>query len=115
VAAELEMLLGASTTTVAIPNEEEILSFLNSTEGRKEIEDALRALGELGVHSIPKFIIEGSMIVDGAAHSDVFVEIFRDIERRGTIRNGPVFGKILGVPEEIIQRGSHTVETLEAA
>jgi predicted DsbA family dithiol-disulfide isomerase len=52
---------------------------LNGNEGRKEIIGALKALNELGVHSIPKFIIKGRTVVDGAAHSDIFVNIFQGI------------------------------------
>jgi len=51
----------------------------------------------LGIHGIPKFIIEGQTVVDGAAHADVFVEVFREIEARGTIANDAVFADILGV------------------
>ncbi len=90
-----------------IMSEEEILNFLNGNEGRYEIENALHALNEMGVHGIPKFIIEGRRVVDGAARSDVFVDIFRDIEERGEVYGGPIFGEILGVNEETVLRGSH--------
>jgi len=92
--------------------EQEILTFLQSNEGRKEIDAASRALQDMGVHGIPKFIIEGSTMVDGAARPDVFVQIFREIEARGTVANGPVFGSILGLNEDVIERGSHSTETL---
>lgn len=95
-----------------IVSEEEILTFLQSNEGRKEIHEATRALHEIGVHGIPKFIIEGSTMVDGAARSDVFVKIFREIEARGRIANGPIFGNILGLDEDVIERGSHSMEML---
>ncbi len=74
--------------------------------------EALQALKQLGIHSIPKFIIEGKTVVDGAARSDLFVEVFREIESRGTIHGGPLFGEILGVPEEIVGQGSHTSESI---
>jgi predicted DsbA family dithiol-disulfide isomerase len=113
----------AKTVTAALsdilgsecPSEEELLAFLNGNEGRKEILAALSALQQLGIHGIPKFVIEGSQVVDGAARSDVFVEIFRDIERRGEIEAGPVFGDILGVPSEIVEQGSHHAATVIAA
>lgn len=94
----------------SIMSEEEILDFLNGNEGRREIEDAIDTLYDMGVHGIPKFIIEGRRIVDGAAHSDVFIDIFRDIEQKGKVYGGPVFGNILGVNDEIVQRGSHSKE-----
>lgn len=95
-------------------SEEEILSFLNGNEGRVEIDNALRALQQLGIHGIPKFIIEGSSIVDGAAGPDTFIKIFRQIERRGEVARGPVFGDILGISPDTVERGSHTRETLMA-
>ena len=56
------------------PSANELLDFLNGNEGRKEIEEALQTLDQMGIHGIPKFIIEGRTIVDGAAQSEVFVE-----------------------------------------
>lgn len=90
-----------------IPSPEELLEFLNGNQGRREILEALDRLQQLGVHSIPKFIIEGSYVVDGAATSEVFVKIFREIEARGEIKRGSVFGDILGVSESTIENGSH--------
>ena len=93
--------------------EDEILTFLNGNEGRTEIENALQALHQIGVHGIPKFIIEGSTVVDGASEgSDTFINIFREIEQRGSITKKPVFADILGVNAETIQEGSHTRESM---
>eukprot|EP00526_Cylindrotheca_closterium_P015100 CAMPEP_0113612632 /NCGR_PEP_ID=MMETSP0017_2-20120614/6204_1 /TAXON_ID=2856 /ORGANISM="Cylindrotheca closterium" /LENGTH=256 /DNA_ID=CAMNT_0000521681 /DNA_START=60 /DNA_END=831 /DNA_ORIENTATION=+ /assembly_acc=CAM_ASM_000147 len=89
------------------PSPEELLEFLNGNQGRQEIMEALDGLQQIGVHGIPKFIIEGSYMVDGAARSEVFVDIFREIEARGEIKSGPVFGDILGVSEATIANGSH--------
>lgn len=99
----------------SIMAEEEVLAFLHGNQGRKEIEMALQALDDLGVHGIPKFIIGGRQVVDGAAHSSVFVDIFRDIEARGENAGGPIFASILGVDDETIQRGSHYSEEELAA
>ena len=96
-----------STLLESPPNEQQILDFLNGDEGREEIIHALDNLQQLGVHGIPKFIVEGRTVVDGAARSDVFIEIFREIEARGDIHGGPIFGKILGVSDDIISQGSH--------
>ena len=92
--------------------EHEILTFLNGKEGRREIENAIKALEELGVHGIPKFIVEGSSVVDGAADSSTFVRIFREIEERGEVAGGPIFGPILGVDQSIVMKASHTKESL---
>lgn len=109
VAAKLSQLLDDKA-----PSEASILDFLNGQEGRKEIEEALHQLRALGVHGIPKFIIEGSTVVDGAARSEVFVQVFREIEERGHLLNPQtIFGSILGVPDEIIQQGSHRPDSLK--
>ena len=88
-------------------SEDLILEFLNSNEGRNEINNALSALNQLGIHSIPKFIIEGQTLVDGAAHWKHHLQIFREIESRGYVLGGPLFGDILGVSNATISRGSH--------
>lgn len=108
VAEKLETLLNDEKA----PSEDELLAFLNGNEGRAEIEQTLSTLQELRVHGIPKFIIEGSTVVDGAARSEVFVDIFRKIEARGKVERGPVFGEMLGIPKKIIARGSHHSEDL---
>jgi predicted DsbA family dithiol-disulfide isomerase len=105
VAEKLKTLLLVSDVTP--PSKQELLAFLNGNEGRREIEKAVRTLHELGVHGIPKFIIEGQTVIDGAARSDTFIEVFRQIEKRGNILHEPIFGSILGVSPEIIARGSH--------
>jgi len=105
---------GGGGSVEAVATEEEILTFLQSDEGRKEIDDAIRTLDDMGVHGIPKFIIEGSTMVDGAARPDVFVQIFREIEARGKVAKGPVFGSILGLHEDVIERGSHSAEMVSA-
>lgn len=90
-----------------IMTEEEILNFLNSNEGRKEIDDAINTLYKMGVHSIPKFIIEGNTIVDGAAKADTFIRVFRQIENRGEVIRGPIFGDILGISPDMVNIPSH--------
>lgn len=115
----LAAVVAETLSTLLLPNnaptEKELLDFLNGNEGRREIMQALAALKQLGIHSIPKFIIEGRTVVDGAARAETFVDVFREIEARGTIHAGPVFGEILGVPEDIVLRGSHTPESIAAA
>jgi predicted DsbA family dithiol-disulfide isomerase len=95
------------TDSSQMPTEEEILEFLNRDEGRQEIEHALAALKILGIHGIPKFIIEGTTVVDGAAGYETFVSIFRDIERRGSLLSGPIFADILGISSDTLLKGSH--------
>jgi Predicted dithiol-disulfide isomerase involved in polyketide biosynthesis len=95
-----------------IMSEEEILNFLNSNQGRLEIELALQTLDQIGIHSIPKFIIEGRRLVDGAANHRVFVDIFREIEESGKVFGGPIFADILGVGSELVQKGSHSFKNI---
>mmetsp|Transcript_27915 Transcript_27915/g.61486 ORF Transcript_27915/g.61486 Transcript_27915/m.61486 type:complete len:153 (-) Transcript_27915:403-861(-) len=89
------------------PTEADLLEFLKGDEGKKEISHAIHALNQLGIHGIPKFIIEGTTMVDGAARSDTFVHIFREIEKRGTVQSGPIFNDVLGVSDETVQTPSH--------
>jgi predicted DsbA family dithiol-disulfide isomerase len=103
VAAELKVLLAGKDKA---PSEESLLKFLNGSEGRKEIKKALATLKELGVNSIPQFIID-HQLVGGAAGARTFVDIFRKIEARGSIENGPVFADILGISKDTIEQGSH--------
>ena len=101
---------------VVAPTAAELEAFLHGNEGRAEIEAAVEALHLLGIHSIPKFIIEGQTVVDGAAETDVFVQVFREIEARGAVANErPVFGELLGVSPEIIQQPSHAPPPADAA
>lgn len=103
VAEKLKTLLGDRSP----PSSQTLLDFLNGNEGRSEIEDAVKSLHRLGVHGIPKFIVEGRTVIDGAAGAESFIEVFRKIEKRGYILNEPIFGSILGISPEVIERGSH--------
>ena len=89
------------------PSEKDILDFLNGNEGREQVMHAIHALNQLGIHSIPKFIIEGTTVVDGAARSETFIEIFRDIEKRGETKGTALFSDVLGVSDTVIEKGSH--------
>uniref|UniRef100_A0A7S3DN16 DSBA-like thioredoxin domain-containing protein n=1 Tax=Entomoneis paludosa TaxID=265537 RepID=A0A7S3DN16_9STRA len=116
VAAKLAELSASFVANSPAPaTEAELFEFLNGNQGRAEIEQALVALNELGVHGIPKFVIEGQRVVDGAAHSSVFVRIFREIEARGQVQGPPVFADILGVSDDILQQGSHHVPQEDVA
>lgn len=94
-------------TALSPPTEMELLKFLNGNEGTEQIMHAIHALNQLGIHGIPKFIIEGNRLVDGAARSNVFVEIFREIEKLGTVHDGPIFNDVLDVSDETVQKASH--------
>jgi len=97
---------------VPAPSEEDLLQFLNSNDGRKEIETAIRTLNEFGIHSIPQFIINGEIAVDGAALSDTFIGVFRKIEKEHYNNNATtqktIFAEILGIDPQIVQQGSHS-------
>lgn len=91
-------------------SEEQIFNFLQSDEGTDNIEYAKNALRQLGIDSIPTFIIDGSIMVGGAASSNVFVDIFRDIERKGIV-HGPLLNDVLGVDDATVLKGSHLPRT----
>mmetsp|Transcript_2112 Transcript_2112/g.2991 ORF Transcript_2112/g.2991 Transcript_2112/m.2991 type:complete len:158 (+) Transcript_2112:348-821(+) len=92
-------------------SESEVLDFLESDQGRENIENALSALRDMKIHGIPKFIIDGTYMVDGAAPQENFVPIFRKIEKGGKNLNGPVFADLLGISDDVIAKGSHTKES----
>jgi len=92
--------------------EGEVLLFLEGTQGQAEIDAALRALQQLGVNGIPTFLVEGEFVASGAAGPETFIDVFRKIEKRGKVQGGPVFGNILGITNETIDRGSHTRESM---
>jgi predicted DsbA family dithiol-disulfide isomerase len=89
------------------PSAGDLLEFLHSNQGRAEIDAAVAALHELNIHGIPKFIIEGTTMIDGAATADVFVKLFRQIESRGAIASGPIFAPLLGIATTTLEP-SHT-------
>lgn len=99
---ELKGILPVGTTLM----EADILDFLKGDEGKEQIEHAIHALQQLGINSIPTFIVDGAIMVGGAAKSDVFVKIFRDIEAKGTT-NGPLLNDVLGVDDDTVLKGSH--------
>jgi len=75
----------------------EIRSFLNDPlePGRKEIKEAYKLTHELGIHSIPNFVVGGKFIVSGAASPTDFLDVFEQVQEDGC--SNPVFAKVLGV------------------
>ena len=79
-------------------------AFMENDRGSAEIRSAQRMLRDMGIHSIPTFVVQGRYIMNGAVRSDEMVELFRQIER--TEEEGePVFAECLGIPEEQIEAG----------
>jgi len=79
-------------------------AFLSTNSGSTEIRAAQQQLRRMGVHSIPTFVIGAQQVVSGAAHSDELVNAFRQIEERGEGAPNSVFGDILGIPQEVLER-----------
>lgn len=107
---EISKLISLSCSNVEspeAPTQKQLLTFLNGNEGRDKIESAIQRCRDIGINSIPKFIIEGRTLVDGAARSDVFVEVFREIEMRGEVYGSSIFGDILGISKDILNCPSH--------
>ena len=106
----------APPATPPPPTADEILNFLNGNEGRRDIEQAFRMVQEdLGIHGIPTFIIEGKTVVNGAAHSETLLDIFRDIEQRGFVHGSAILAQTLGVSPQIMARGSHTAPSFSSS
>eukprot|EP00285_Hemiselmis_virescens_P006570 CAMPEP_0173378208 /NCGR_PEP_ID=MMETSP1356-20130122/1400_1 /TAXON_ID=77927 ORGANISM="Hemiselmis virescens, Strain PCC157" /NCGR_SAMPLE_ID=MMETSP1356 /ASSEMBLY_ACC=CAM_ASM_000847 /LENGTH=223 /DNA_ID=CAMNT_0014331195 /DNA_START=164 /DNA_END=835 /DNA_ORIENTATION=+ len=99
-----EMLADAAEQSAGV-SREEALDFIQSGEGEDKIAAATRMLRQMGVHSIPTFIVDGRYQVSGAARSDEFVRLFRDLERSRDIKGTTLFAEALGVPEEVLDQG----------
>ena len=81
----------------------ETRAFLAGDEGTVEIVAAQRLLQGMGVHSIPTFFIGGKMLTSGAVHAKELVNVFRQIESRGTGAPGSAFADALGIPDHVME------------
>jgi predicted DsbA family dithiol-disulfide isomerase len=73
---------------------DEAVTFLQSSEGLGEIEEVQALLRELGVNSIPTFVIGGRTAVGGAAHTEELTAAFRQVEASATSHNRSIFGEV---------------------
>ena len=80
---------------------DEAMRFLESDEGLEEIGDAQDMLQEMGIHSIPNFVIGGKVVVSGAVHAAELVQIFRRFESAGEGAPGSAFADALRIPPEM--------------
>ena len=80
---------------------DEAMRFLESGEGLEEIGDAQEMLQEMGIHSIPNFVIGGKVVVSGAVHAAELVQIFRRLESTGKGAPGSAFADALRIPSEM--------------
>ena len=80
---------------------DEAMRFLESGEGLEEIGDAQEMLQEMGIHSIPNFVVGGKVVVSGAVHATELVQIFRRIESTGKGAPGSAFADALRIPSEM--------------
>lgn len=87
-------------------DEVEVLAFLAGDEGRAEIDAAQKLLRTYGIHSIPKFVVNGQHVIDGAAVAEDHVDLFRRIEADGEVGE-PIFAHALGIPDEVFDTPSH--------
>jgi predicted DsbA family dithiol-disulfide isomerase len=51
--------------------------FLDSDEGRTEVEEYLAAAAEAGITAVPTYVIDGRWSIPGAQDPDVFVQVLR--------------------------------------
>ena len=72
--------------------------------GTNVLEKIQKQLDQLGISSIPTFIIGGQYMIGGAARSDEFIDIFRQIEKehpkRGLTKS--VFGSTLNFSNAVL-------------
>ena len=105
---DLNMLLDAATKSVG--NEFDFKAartyLQDKNAGLKELNNVQKLLNKLGIHSIPAFVIGGdcNFIVDGAATSSTFVNIFRGIEESSP-SGAPksFFGETLGFSRRVLE------------
>jgi predicted DsbA family dithiol-disulfide isomerase len=57
----------------------DVVRFLESDEGTKDVREAERTALELGVDAVPTFIVGGRFAISGAQSPDVFLEAFRSL------------------------------------
>ena len=96
---DADMLCDAAAT--AGVDRDEAMRFLASDEGLEEIGDAQEMLQEMGIHSIPNFVVGGKVVVSGAVHAAELVQIFRRIESAGKGAPGSAFADALRIPPEM--------------
>ena len=96
---DADMLCDAAAT--AGVDRDEAMRFLASDEGLEEIGDAQEMLQEMGIHSIPNFVVGGKVVVSGAVHAAELVQIFRRIESTGKGAPGSAFADALRIPPEM--------------
>lgn len=73
---------------------------LASGEGRAQVKATYRRVQELGVHSIPTFVLDGGgAVLGGAAHARELEAALREVEADvvagNTTRRGPIFSSML--------------------
>ena len=96
---DADMLCDAAAT--AGVDRDEAMRFLESGEGLEEIGDAQEMLQEMGIHSIPNFVVGGKVVVSGAVHATELVQIFRRFESAGEGAPGSAFADALHIPPEM--------------
>jgi len=69
----------ADVGTEAGMDRAEVLRFLESDEGTKEVRAVERTARELGVDAVPTFIVGGKFAIQGAQSPEVFLEAFRSL------------------------------------
>jgi predicted DsbA family dithiol-disulfide isomerase len=95
-------LLTEAAAEVGVPASD-TLEFLDSRQGFEEIARAQELLRQLGVHSIPTFVVGGTRLISGAAHHDEIVAVLREVEASDSQRSDPLFAHVLGIPPVILE------------
>jgi len=79
-------------------------SFLESDEGKVEIEAAQHRLARLGISGIPTLILGGKwQLPSGAVGAKSIVDFFRKIEAEGGAPGPPLFAGDLNFPQSVLE------------
>lgn len=83
-------------------------AWLAAGDGKEAVRRTYDMVQQLGIHSIPTFVVDGGRaVLNGAVHADELEAVFREIEDEvasgnDAARPAPVFGQALGfAPEQL--------------
>lgn len=76
---------------------DEVRDFLSGNEGRSAVLAMFEEVKRYSIHSIPTFVFDGRLMVQGAAHADEIERVLRSLEQEvadgegGALRGRPAF------------------------
>lgn len=64
---------------------DDVVEFLEGTDGVDEVNEYLRYAAENGITAVPTFIVEGVWAIPGAQDPDVFVKVLRKLAAKASV------------------------------